>query len=619
MAKNLAGKTYEVLTADGNRWILDSTHDIRSTAMQAAEEIIGLNKHDGVRVVAETERTGETEVIFEETIDHDYVVTIASVEDAPVCKNTADFYRFPARRTAGRLLRNLLDDQGLTALELAFNPGQLMMFERNDRLFGPGLQRIAGIQAKATGTEQSDRADFLFRAFDEIKERAKSGIDIEKYSALLKAKGLNALIEGANQWEKGDNQEMAVLAALAAHITGRADWDGKLLVLAKLGEGAPSAEAVGYLDEIVAEILDGAEAVRQVLGGQPDSAAANRMLIRLSHGDIQPPKKTLSCIVELNEMMARLDMPQAQSVLLERVAVEISGVHHLTKEGRDADREAFVGLVRELADGDGLIGGPRMCEAVVKRARIALSGGEKDLSVEHAIDNLHDLMPNRAVRLGFLLDLLNSPLGRKEGELIMDALGRIAKQLSFLASLVPDADGPERVLGVVEKLKRRLEHEGVPAEFRKSLTDNLNELVKKATGSEKQAKKNYSIDGTEKMSDPTGERKTFKTGDVIFKEGDAGDLAYLIVKGGVEIYRNSGNSERILAKLGRGQIIGEMALVDSQPRVASARAMEDCEFSLISQKSLQQRLDKLDETDKVLRRLIDVLVTRVRGQAQSPE
>lgn len=96
-------------------------------------------------------------------------------------------------------------------------------------------------------------------------------------------------------------------------------------------------------------------------------------------------------------------------------------------------------------------------------------------------------------------------------------------------------------------------------------------------------------------------------------------MAYLIVRGGVEIYRTTGNTERVLANLGRGEIIGEMALVDNQPRVASARAMEDSEFSLISQKSLQQRLERLDETDKVLRRLIDVLVTRVRGQAQSPE
>jgi hypothetical protein len=64
MAKNLAGKTYEVLTADGNRWIFHSTFDMRSSALEHAEELLGLDSHDGVQVTSESERTGELEVIL---------------------------------------------------------------------------------------------------------------------------------------------------------------------------------------------------------------------------------------------------------------------------------------------------------------------------------------------------------------------------------------------------------------------------------------------------------------------------------------------------------------------------------------------------------------------------
>ncbi|MCH7551642.1 MAG: hypothetical protein IIA35_08110, partial [Proteobacteria bacterium] len=71
-----------------------------------------------------------------------------------LCEDIADFYRFPARRTAGRLLRPYLDDQGVSALELAFSPGRLMMFERNDKLFAPAIQRVGGIQAKIAGDKK---------------------------------------------------------------------------------------------------------------------------------------------------------------------------------------------------------------------------------------------------------------------------------------------------------------------------------------------------------------------------------------------------------------------------------------------------------------------------------
>ena len=622
MPKNLAGKTYEVFVGEGKRWIYDSTHATRSAALEVAEELLEAASHDGVRVVAESERAGEDEVIFEESIDReDKVIKLNPVKDAPLCRELIDFYRFPARRTVGRLLRDYLDDQGVTALEMIHNPAQLMMFERNDRLFAQAVQRIGAIQAKATGEKPAKRTDALFKTFDIIKERAKTSADAEKYSALLKAKGLDSLIEGAGRWEKEENREFVIRGALASHIMSRGGGDEKLQLLIGLSRDDPGPEAAAYLDEITAEILDGAAAVMEVLGGQPDSATANRKLINLSRGRCQPPKNPISCIVELNDMIARLDMPLTRQVLLERVENEIGGIRPLTREGETVDREAFAALVRELAADDGLMGGPGMGVAVIGRARITLSEGESDLTVEQAIDHLLDLMPNRAVRLGFLLDLAASPLAGKEGDVIRQALDRISQQLSFL---VPDADGPEKVALVVEKLKRRLDNDFLSEDWRRGLSDSLDELVKRATGGGKKAPKKgtnkFTVDGGRKdMSDPTGERKEIKAGELIFEEGEFGEVAYLIVSGEVEIFRKSGNQERVLATLGRGEIIGEMSLIDNQPRVASARALSDTQVSMISRQSLQQRLDRLEENDRVLRRLIAVLVNRVRGQASSPE
>jgi CRP-like cAMP-binding protein len=353
-------------------------------------------------------------------------------------------------------------------------------------------------------------------------------------------------------------------------------------------------------------------------------ATANHQLINLSRGSLKPPKNPVSCIVELNDMMSRLDLPLTRQVLLERVENEISGIQSLTKEGRSFERDAFVGLVRLLSDQEGIPGGPGMCEAIVKRARITLSDGENDLTSEQAIDNIMDLMPNRAVRLGFLLDLTASATGSKETQLIKQAIDRIMQQLNFMASLVPDASGQKIVLDVVKGLKRRLNHQDVPDDWKAPIAGELDVLAERSSGGgkgkPKKAKNAYVMDGGAKdMNDKTGEQITFETGDILFEEGEMGEVAYLIISGEVEIFRSSGNRERVLATLDRGEIIGEMSLIDNSPRMASARALSDLKLSIISRTSLQNRLDRLEENDRVLRRLIAVLVSRIRGQAQSPE
>ena len=73
---------------------------------------------------------------------------------------------------------------------------------------------------------------------------------------------------------------------------------------------------------------------------------------------------------------------------------------------------------------------------------------------------------------------------------------------------------------------------------------------------------------------------------------------------------------RALATLGRGDILGEMSLIDNQPRMASARVIGNAKLTVITQDDLAARLGKLGSDDKVLRRLIDVFVDRLRGQAR---
>ena len=65
-------------------------------------------------------------------------------------------------------------------------------------------------------------------------------------------------------------------------------------------------------------------------------------------------------------------------------------------------------------------------------------------------------------------------------------------------------------------------------------------------------------------------------GALIFNQGDDADFAYLVEEGWVEIFSHQDGQRRVLALVGPGEMFGEMAVIDSSPRSASAAVAEEC-------------------------------------------
>ena len=617
MRQNLAQKTYEVFILEDERWLVDSHHETRSAAVERAEELIADKRFEGVRVVAESLRTGEEEIVLEEMIElGDKPVKIVPIEEAPVCDKTADYYKFPARQAAGRLLRELLEQKGITALELAFDYGMLRALERDDKLFPAAISRIGTIHARKTGGKPAERNDILYAAFNEIRETARAtGEDAARLGFLenLELKGL------VSKAPKGDVRHMYVLGGLALALQKRGDWSDKLALLMELGEKASDDLVEEFLDQVAAEILESPAAVTDLFGGAADATSGMRDMVHLTQGRCKT-KNTRSCIEAFNTFMATRPMPRTKGVLLARVAKTLGGIRPLTREGTQADQDALRGLIRELTGHAGLAGGPEMAGAIVGRARIAFADPD-DLSAEEAISQVLALLPYRAVRLGFLLDMIGSPLGQKNEQAVLNVMARLVQQLTSLSSLVP-ADMPrDEVADVMAALKDKLASDALPEKWRALFTDTLDRLVSRDDDTKGQPGTAEGSVLEFKMEDATVtnkkiERREADDGEVLFEEGDAADQAYLVLDGQVQVYRQSGNDEVVLATLGRGDILGEMSLIDNQPRMASARVIGKAKLTVITQDDLAARLGKLDNDDKVLRRLIDVFVDRLRGQAR---
>jgi len=98
-----------------------------------------------------------------------------------------------------------------------------------------------------------------------------------------------------------------------------------------------------------------------------------------------------------------------------------------------------------------------------------------------------------------------------------------------------------------------------------------------------------------------------RAGQSLFQEGDPGDCLYIVVEGELRIHSQG----RTLTRLGPGKVVGELALLDPEPRSASVNALTD---------ALLFRIDK-DPFDEVMadrpeiaRGIIRTLTRRIRQQ-----
>ena len=105
-------------------------------------------------------------------------------------------------------------------------------------------------------------------------------------------------------------------------------------------------------------------------------------------------------------------------------------------------------------------------------------------------------------------------------------------------------------------------------------------------------------------------RRNIAAGEVIFAEEDAPTTAFLIESGRVVVSTVQHGEKRILGELGPGSLLGEMAVIDSARRSATAQAVTDCVLTPIDRNQFAERLAA---ADPVVRALLMSQLTRYRS------
>jgi CRP-like cAMP-binding protein len=89
-------------------------------------------------------------------------------------------------------------------------------------------------------------------------------------------------------------------------------------------------------------------------------------------------------------------------------------------------------------------------------------------------------------------------------------------------------------------------------------------------------------------------KEVYKPGDYIFFEGDIDFHFYIVQEGEIQIFTKDKKGQRInILKVSEGESFGEFALLDKQPRSASAQALTECTLIKVSEAGYLQLLTEL--------------------------
>lgn len=149
----------------------------------------------------------------------------------------------------------------------------------------------------------------------------------------------------------------------------------------------------------------------------------------------------------------------------------------------------------------------------------------------------------------------------------------------------------------------------------KILTDNLYKILKNNSAFADSSPQQIQ----QLIDDVLEEPIHFKSGEVIFREGDLPSAIYIIYQGNVEVLKKNKESGRYhqLRVLTTGDSLGEMALIDTAPRSAEIRALDNVTLLVLPMNQLEKiSSNNLDVTTQLKLKLCKTVADRLRFSSE---
>ncbi|HTC82868.1 MAG TPA: hypothetical protein VK683_00880 [Rhizomicrobium sp.] len=332
---------YEIFRRVGARggWTLHEVSSSRDVALKMAKELMTSEQATGVKVVKETynDETGDflTLRIFED--GHNQMTLAPAQEDAPnalPCFKPEDLYSYHARATMHRLLRDFLTRNTITITELIHRADMLEKFEATGTAYQHAIQKIAVAQAASTTVSVQQ----IIKSLNDLATKAIQRVYRDQRKGLFPDPQPEQFAELAKTlWGQG-NAAYVFNGALARHLKNASGWDEKVMMLITIMENAPAEDdgprklIQSSVDAILAEILNGAAALHNLLGPSENLGQALNKLVSLFLGKEPDGGGRGQGLAALTQHFAADTLPEARTAIATRIISEFKSSKRLCPE-----------------------------------------------------------------------------------------------------------------------------------------------------------------------------------------------------------------------------------------------------------------------------------------------
>jgi hypothetical protein len=402
--------TFEVQVSRGGRWEVDTMLRNEEEARAHARKLFANKRCEGVRILRNWTRgdgiISETEIFTEtRTVKDEGPIRVAVIESAPEkCATNEAFLGSDSRGTIGRLLHEYLEKVFLTPTELLHSHKEMKRLQDKDTLVPTAVDRVAALQCRSGEQDPRARGQEIHRALDELAARARRA----ETTALPALEGrFSDVLARLKAMGGGEDPEYLAMVVLSRDLMNARNWVGKLERLCRLAVEDSDPHAIGMLDGVIADLL-GASLVQDILGAQPNLAAAIIAMFDLSEGRMDVGRSQVGPSAEtLNALFAGCKLPISRATLLDRAHRQIRSGSPLSRNDSTREDESYRRLVARVVGQDGFLCGVETAEALTTRqTRMTEQGGA--IGRRTALLATFRAMPDRATGLVYLCEMARS-------------------------------------------------------------------------------------------------------------------------------------------------------------------------------------------------------------------